>query len=51
MVLLLALLGLVLVCVGGVLLFRQKKVLGGLLILVGLLFVALGAVAILSFHP
>jgi hypothetical protein len=51
MVLLLALFGLVLLCAGAVLLFRQRKLLGGLLIVVGVLFVALGAIAILSFHP
>ena len=51
MVLLLVLFGLVLLCVGSLLLFRQKKVLGGLLIVVGVLFAALGAIAILSFHP
>jgi hypothetical protein len=51
MVLLLALLGLVLIGVGAVLFFREKKVSGVLLILVGVLFLALGAIAILSFHP
>lgn len=51
MVLLLIFFGLVLLCVGAVLLFRQKRVLGALLIVVGVLFAALGAVAIVSFHP
>jgi hypothetical protein len=51
MVLLLVLLGIVLVVIGSVLFFRQKKSPGGILILLGALFIALGAMAILSFHP
>lgn len=51
MVILLAILGLALV-IAGIFMFRKnRKLLGGLMILIGGSLVALGVVAILSFHP
>ena len=51
MVFLLILLGLALVIAGTVMFRKNKKLLGGLMILVGGSLVVLGVVAILSFHP
>ena len=51
MTLILALLGVLTAVVGVVLLLKGQRIIGALLILIGIAWVALGAFAILSFHP